>query len=129
MHEDFRAETIMIGKIKFMIAVIKPFKLDNVVEALKDAGVQSMTALEVKDFGQMGRTEIYRGAQYTPNFLPMVRIEAAVAGDQAEIVSAAVAAAAKTERIGDVKIFVIDAEDAIQFHADVPSGFTPRQAA
>ena len=119
----------MAATMKFMIAIIKPFKLDNVVGALKCGGVQSMTVIEVKDFRQKGPTEIYRGSEYTPNFLPMIRIEAAVVADQVEIVTAAVAAAAKTERMGDVKIFAIDAEDAVQLHADVPSGFTPRQAA
>jgi nitrogen regulatory protein P-II 2 len=125
----FPGEMVMTSTTKLVIAVIKPFKLDNVIDALKRGGVQSMTVADVKDFGQKGPTETYRGAEYTPNFLPMVRIEAAIAADRVEIVTAAVAAAAKTGRIGDVKIFVIDADDAIQLDTDLPSGFTPRHAA
>ncbi|HML13512.1 MAG TPA: P-II family nitrogen regulator [Xanthobacteraceae bacterium] len=115
--------------MKLVIAVVKPFKLDNVVDALKRAGARSLTAFEVKDFDQKGPTEIYRGAQYTANFLPMVRVEAALASDQVATVTAAVAAAAETGRPGDVKLFVIDAEDAARLHAGEPGGITPRRAA
>lgn len=113
--------------MKFVIAVVKPFKLDNVVDALKGAGVQSMTAVEVKNFVQNGATEIYRGAKYTVNFLPMIRIEAVVADDQVATVTAAVAAAAETGRAGDVRLFVIDVEDVLRPHASEESGITPHR--
>ena len=93
--------------MKLVIAVIKPFKLEEVRDALTAIGVHGMTVTEVKGYGrQKGHMEIYRGAEYAVNFLPKVRIEVAVASDQAEKVVEAIGAAAKTGQIGDGKIFV-----------------------
>ncbi len=95
--------------MKLIIAVIKPFKLDEVREALTGLGIEGMTVSEVKGFGrQKGQAEIYRGAEYTINFLPKVKIEVALAADQAEAAVEAIQKAAKTDKIGDGKIFVID---------------------
>jgi nitrogen regulatory protein P-II 2 len=95
--------------MKLVTAVIKPFKLDDVREALAALGVPGLTVSEVKGFGrQKGHTEIYRGAEYTVSFLPKVKIEAAVADDIAEQVVEAIQKAAHTGKIGDGKIFVLD---------------------
>jgi nitrogen regulatory protein P-II 2 len=101
--------------MKIVMAIIKPFKLDEVREALTANGVQGMTVTEVKGYGrQRGHTEIYRGAEYAVSFLPKIKIEIAVAGDQVDRIIAAVAAAAKTGQIGDGKIFVLDLESAVR---------------
>jgi nitrogen regulatory protein P-II 2 len=95
--------------MKLVTAVIKPFKLDDVREALAALGVPGLTVSEVKGFGrQKGHTEIYRGAEYTVSFLPKVKIEAAVSDDIAEQVVEAIQKAAHTGKIGDGKIFVLD---------------------
>ncbi len=95
--------------MKLIMAVIKPFKLDEVREALTSLGVQGLTVTEVKGFGrQKGQTEIYRGAEYTVNFLPKVKIEIAVPDSLADRVVEAIQKAAKTGKIGDGKIFVLD---------------------
>ncbi len=95
--------------MRLIIAVIKPFKLDEVREALTGLGIEGMTVSEVKGFGrQKGQAEIYRGAEYTINFLPKVKIEVALAADQAEAAVEVIQKAAKTDKIGDGKIFVID---------------------
>ena len=100
--------------MKLVIAVIKPFKLDEVRDALTRIGIHGMTVSEVKGYGrQKGHMEIYRGAEYAVNFLPKVRIEVAVASEQIEQVVEAVAAAAKTGQIGDGKIFVTAIEQAV----------------
>lgn len=99
--------------MKMIIAIIKPFKLDDVRLALTSLGVQGMTVTEVKGFGrQKGQTEIYRGAEYTVQFLPKVKIEVVVPDDLIERVIEAVQTAARTEKIGDGKIFVYDIERA-----------------
>lgn len=101
--------------MKLIVAVIKPFKLDDVREALTPLGVQGLTVSEVKGFGrQKGQTEIYRGAEYHVNFLPKVKIEVAVSEDLAEQVVEAVMKAAHTGKIGDGKIFVMDIERAVR---------------
>ena len=101
--------------MKFVVAIIKPFKLHEVREALTSIGVQGLTATEVKGFGrQKGQTEIYRGAEYTVSFLPKVKIEVAVADDQVEKVVEAVQRTAHTGRIGDGKIFVLDLIQAVR---------------
>jgi nitrogen regulatory protein P-II 2 len=101
--------------MKLIIAVIKPFKLDEVRDALTSAGVHGMTVTEVKGYGrQKGHMEIYRGAEYAVNFLPKVRIELVVADDQLEQAMAAIATGAKTGQIGDGKIFVTDVERAVR---------------
>jgi nitrogen regulatory protein P-II 2 len=101
--------------MKLVIAVIKPFKLDEVRDALTGLGIHGMTVTEVKGFGrQKGHMEIYRGAEYAINFLPKLRVEAAVASEKLDAVVRAVAAAAKTGQIGDGKIFVTPIESAMR---------------
>ena len=101
--------------MKLIVAVIKPFKLDDVREALTPLGVQGLTVSEVKGFGrQKGQTEIYRGAEYHVNFLPKVKVEVAVSDDLAEQVVEAIMKAAHTGKIGDGKIFVMDIERAVR---------------
>lgn len=101
--------------MKLVTAVIKPFKLDDVREALSEIGVQGMTVTEVKGFGrQKGHTELYRGAEYVVDFLPKVKIEVAVASDQLERVIEAMRNAANTGSIGDGKIFVYNLDQAIR---------------
>ncbi len=99
--------------MKFIIAIIKPFKLDEVREALGAIGVQGMTVTEVKGFGrQKGQTEIYRGAEYTTNMLPKVKIEIATSDDLALRVVETIQHTASTEAIGDGKVFVLDLASA-----------------
>ena len=99
--------------MKFIIAIIKPFKLDEVREALSDLGVAGMTVSEVKGFGrQKGQTEIYRGAEYSTNMLPKVKIEIAAADGMAQRVVETIQQTASTEAIGDGKIFVLDLASA-----------------
>jgi nitrogen regulatory protein P-II 2 len=101
--------------MKLVTAIIKPFKLEDVRDALLAAGVHGMTITEVKGYGrQKGHTEIYRGAEYAVNFLPKLRIEVAVAADQADRVVEAIGTAAKTGQIGDGKIFVTPIEQAMR---------------
>jgi nitrogen regulatory protein P-II 2 len=101
--------------MKLIIAIINPFKLDDVREALGRVGVQGMTVAEVKGYGrQKGHTEIYRGAEYTVNFLPKVRIEIVVDDPQADRAIEAICAAAKTGQIGDGKIFVSTIDHAVR---------------
>ncbi|WP_341677423.1 P-II family nitrogen regulator [Niveibacterium sp. SC-1] len=101
--------------MKFVSAIIKPFKLDEVREALSAIGVQGITVTEVKGFGrQKGHTELYRGAEYVVDFLPKVKIEIAVSDDLTEQVIEAVEKAANTGKIGDGKIFVFDLEQVIR---------------
>ena len=95
--------------MKLIMAIIKPFKLDEVRDALNAAGVQGLTVSEVKGYGrQKGQTEIYRGAEYEVSFVPKVKIEVAVADDQVDRVLETIESAAKTGKIGDGKIFVLD---------------------
>ena len=101
--------------MKMVVAIIKPFKLDEVREALTRVGVHGMTVGEVKGYGrQKGHTEIYRGAEYAVNFLPKLRLEIAIASDQLNRVMEALAAAARTGQIGDGKIFVLPIEQAVR---------------
>ncbi|WP_424964474.1 MULTISPECIES: P-II family nitrogen regulator [unclassified Dinoroseobacter] len=101
--------------MKKIEAVIKPFKLDEVKEALQEIGVQGLSVVEVKGFGrQKGHTELYRGAEYVVDFLPKVKIEVVLSDDQAEGAIDAIVAAAKTDKIGDGKIFVSAVEQAIR---------------
>jgi nitrogen regulatory protein P-II 2 len=101
--------------MKFVIAIIKPYKLDEVREALHGVGVQGMTVSEVRGFGrQKGQTEIYRGAEYTTNFVPKVRVEVAVDDDLAPRVVETIGQIARTGSIGDGKIFVLDIEQALR---------------
>ncbi|KAF1004249.1 MAG: Nitrogen regulatory protein P-II [Luteibacter sp.] len=101
--------------MKWISAIIKPFTLDDVREALAEVGVQGMTVTEVKGFGrQHGHTELYRGAEYVVDFLPKLKIEIAVTDDQAERAIEAITQAARTGKIGDGKIFVMELEQAIR---------------
>ena len=101
--------------MKLVVAIIKPFKLDEVREALTPLGIQGLTVSEVKGFGrQKGQTEIYRGAEYIVNFLPKVKIEVAVNDDVVDRVVEAIQAAAQTGKIGDGKIFIFDIVQAIR---------------
>ena len=101
--------------MKLVMAIVKPFKLDEVREALAPLGVQGLTVTEVKGFGrQKGQTEIYRGAEYHVSFLPKVKIEVAVTADQVEGVIDAICRVAQTGKIGDGKIFVLDIERAVR---------------
>ena len=101
--------------MKKIEAIIKPFKLDEVKEALQEIGIQGLTVIEVKGFGlQKGHTELYRGAEYVVDFLPKVKIEVALDDDQVEAAIAAIIDAAKTDKIGDGKIFVSTIEQAIR---------------
>jgi nitrogen regulatory protein P-II 1 len=101
--------------VKFIIAILKPFKLEEVREALTGIGVQGMTVTEVKGFGaQSGHTEIYRGAEYAVSFVPKVKLEIVVAGDMAAQVVETIQTTAKTDKIGDGKIFVLDVEQVVR---------------
>ena len=101
--------------MKLIMAVIKPFKLEDVREALTAIGIEGMTISEVKGFGrQKGQTEIYRGAEYEVNFLPKIKLEIAVADDMVEKVVEAIQKAARTEKIGDGKIFVSGIDRAVR---------------
>ena len=101
--------------MKIVMAIIKPFKLDEVRDALTAIGVHGITVTEVKGYGrQKGHTEIYRGTEYAVSFLPKLKIEVAVAVNQAEKVIDVITAAAKTGQIGDGKIFVFDLEQAVR---------------
>lgn len=101
--------------MKLVMAVIKPFKLDEVREALNELGVQGLTASEVKGYGrQKGQTEIYRGAEYAVSFLPKVKVEVVVDDGQADAVVEAITQTASTGRIGDGKIFVVDVLSAVR---------------
>ncbi|WP_367067139.1 P-II family nitrogen regulator [Oryzisolibacter sp. LB2S] len=109
--------------MKMITAVIKPFKLDEVREALSDIGVQGITVTEVKGFGrQKGHTELYRGAEYVVDFLPKVKVEAAVADELAERVIEAIEGAARTGKIGDGKIFVSDLEQVVRIRTGETGG-------
>ena len=101
--------------MKKIEAIIKPFKLDEVKEALQEVGLQGMTVIEAKGFGrQKGHTELYRGAEYVVDFLPKLKLELVVADDQVEGALEAIQTAAKTGKIGDGKIFVSNVEQAIR---------------
>lgn len=101
--------------MKMVQAIIKPFKLDDVREALTEIGVTGMTATEVKGFGrQKGHTELYRGAEYVVDFLPKIKLEIVINDEKVEAVIEAVLKAAQTGKIGDGKIFVMDVEQAIR---------------
>ena len=109
----------MISTMKKIEAIIKPFKLEEVKDALAEVGVEGMTVSEVKGFGrQKGHTEIYRGSEYTVDFLPKIKIDVVVAENLVESATAAILKAAKTGKIGDGKIFVSPVEDAIRIRTE-----------
>ncbi|MBX3743849.1 MAG: P-II family nitrogen regulator [Verrucomicrobiae bacterium] len=105
--------------MKKIEAIIKPFKLNDVKESLAGAGIQGMTVSEVKGFGrQKGHTEIYRGSEYTVDFLPKIKLEIVVADDAVDTAVTAIVSAAKTGKIGDGKIFVSSVDDAIRIRTE-----------
>ena len=105
--------------MKKLEAIIKPFKLEEVKDALAELGIEGMTVSEVKGFGrQKGHTEIYRGSEYTVDFLPKIKIEVVLVDDLVESAAAAILKAAKTGKIGDGKIFVCPVEEAIRIRTD-----------
>ena len=105
--------------MKKIEAIIKPFKLEEVKDALSDLGIEGMTVSEVKGFGrQKGHTEIYRGSEYTVDFLPKIKLEIVLADSVVESAVAAIIKAAKTGKIGDGKVFVSPVEDAIRIRTD-----------
>ena len=109
--------------MKLVTAIIKPFKLDEVREALSAVGVSGVTVTEVKGFGrQKGHTELYRGAEYVVDFLPKVKIEAAIKSEMLEQVIEAIEKAANTGKIGDGKVFVVDLEQAIRIRTGETGG-------
>ena len=109
--------------MKLVVAIIKPFKLDDVREALAEVGVQGITVTEVKGFGrQKGHTELYRGAEYVVDFLPKIKIEMVIADDQLERAIEAITGAARTGRIGDGKIFVSSLEQVIRIRTGEMDG-------
>ncbi|WP_456373933.1 P-II family nitrogen regulator [Thiolapillus sp.] len=111
--------------MKLVTAIIKPFKLDDVREALSEIGVAGITVTEVKGFGrQKGHTELYRGAEYVVDFLPKIKLEAAVSADQVDSVIEAITNAARTGKIGDGKIFVSEVEQTIR----IRTGETGKEA-
>jgi nitrogen regulatory protein P-II 2 len=104
-----------VTHMKLVIAIIKPFKLEEVRDALNAIGVHGMTVTEVKGYGrQKGHTEIYRGAEYAVNFLPKIKIEVAIADDLEDKAVAAIGNAAKTGQIGDGKVFILDLDRAVR---------------
>jgi nitrogen regulatory protein PII len=105
--------------MKKIEAIIKPFKLEDVKAALHEIGIEGMTVSEVKGFGrQKGHTEIYRGSEYTVDFLPKIKIELVLANEQKDSAVAAIIKAAKTGKIGDGKVFVSAIEDAVRIRTD-----------
>jgi len=105
--------------MKKIEAIIKPFKLEEVKDALGEIGIEGMTVTEVKGFGrQKGHTEIYRGSEYTVDFLPKIKIELVVADNQVDPAVAAIVKAAKTGKIGDGKVFILKVEEAIRIRTD-----------
>lgn len=105
--------------MKKIEAIIKPFKLEEVKDALGELGIEGMTVTEVKGFGrQKGHTEIYRGSEYTVDFLPKIKLEIVAPDDRVDVAIAAIIKAAKTGKIGDGKVFVSNIEDAIRIRTD-----------
>jgi len=106
-------------RMKLIVAVIKPFKLEEVKEALAEAGIEGMTVSEVKGFGrQKGHTEVYRGSEYTVDFLPKVKIEIAVTDDLAGKAVEAIVKSGKTGKIGDGKVFVLSLDEVVRIRTD-----------
>lgn len=109
----------MGNQMKIVMAIIKPFKLDEVREALTAVGIQGLTVTEVKGYGrQKGHTEIYRGSEYTVDFLPKIKVELVVADNQAAAAVSAIVKSAKTGKIGDGKVFVSNVEEAIRIRTE-----------
>jgi nitrogen regulatory protein P-II 1 len=117
--ESARADKPNENNMKKIEAIIKPFKLEEVKDALSELGIEGMTVTEVKGFGrQKGHTEIYRGSEYTVDFLPKIKLELVVADGQAETAVAAIIKAAKTGKIGDGKVFITNIEQAVRIRTE-----------
>jgi nitrogen regulatory protein P-II 1 len=117
--ESARADKPNENNMKKIEAIIKPFKLEEVKDALSELGIEGMTVTEVKGFGrQKGHTEIYRGSEYTVDFLPKIKLELVVADGQAETAVAAIIKAAKTGKIGDGKVFITNVEQAVRIRTE-----------
>jgi nitrogen regulatory protein P-II 2 len=129
----FKRRWVMGQSMKFVTAIIKPIRLEAVLETLARLGIHAFTVTETKDYSQGGPTEIYRGLQYTPKFLPMLKIEAAVASDRVENLTEAIVRAAKTGQADDGKIFVFNLERETHMRvgavAETVDKLGPRQAA
>ena len=105
--------------MKKIEAIIKPFKLEEVKDALSEVGIEGMTVSEVKGFGrQKGHTEIYRGSEYTVDFLPKIKLEVVISDDRLDVAVAAIVKAAKTGKIGDGKVFVVPVEETVRIRTD-----------
>ena len=105
--------------MKKIEAIIKPFKLEEVKDALSEVGIEGMTVSEVKGFGrQKGHTEIYRGSEYTVDFLPKIKLEVVISDDHLDVAVAAIVKAAKTGKIGDGKVFVSNVEEAVRIRTE-----------
>jgi len=114
-RKQAKARSVGVGRMKKIEAIIKPFKLDEVKEALQEIGLQGITVTEAKGFGrQKGHTELYRGAEYVVDFLPKVKIEIVLPDEMLQKAIDAIQTAARTGKIGDGKIFVLNVEDAIR---------------
>ena len=113
--QEMPANRKELSEVKLIIATIKPFKLEEVREALTEAGVRGLMVTEIKGFGaQSGHTEIYRGAEYVVNFVPKIKLELVVADTIADQIAEVIAKTAHTGKIGDGKIFVLDVEQAVR---------------
>jgi nitrogen regulatory protein P-II 2 len=120
----------MHQSMKFVIALVKPYKLDDIQEALTRVGVRGFTVTEARGYGRRkGHTEFYRGADYTPKFVPMLKLEVAVFSHQVEEVTQVITRAAKTGEIGDGRIFVLDLDHAVRVSSGVTDEMPPRKAA
>ena len=107
------------SEMKKIEAIIKPFKLEEVKDALSEVGIEGMTVSEVKGFGrQKGHTEIYRGSEYTVDFLPKIKLEVVISDDHLDVAVAAIVKAAKTGKIGDGKVFVSNVEEAVRIRTE-----------
>lgn len=119
----------MPQSMKLVVAIVNPFKFDKVMEALERVGAQMPTVTEARDYRQKGRAEIYRGADYTPNFIPMVKMEIEVPSDQVDLVAEAIAAAAMSGQISDVRIQVLSIERDVCIRPIGKGQMAPRRAA
>jgi nitrogen regulatory protein PII len=114
-NKNYPGDELKGGNMKLVTAIIKPFKLDDVRDALAEVGVKGMTVTEVKGFGrQKGHTELYRGAEYVVDFVPKIKIEVAVSGESVDSVMEAIINSAKSNKIGDGKIFVYDLDRVVR---------------
>jgi nitrogen regulatory protein P-II 2 len=121
---------VMYQSMKFVLALVKPFKLDEILDALTGVGVQELTVSEAKGYGrQKGHREFYRAAEYTPKFVPMLKLEVVVSSNQVEKVTEAISRAAKTGKSGDGEIFVFDLNHAASIGSAESDEMAPRRAA